>query len=216
MDAMAELTVNPNVSEKDLSGIVGRLPSEYMEAIGSKIKLFGVHERADVANPDMLESKFSVQPVFKKCNAILPVKQSNDVLLLKGCRQNNLKNIDVCIPQNKLTVITGVSGSGKSSLAFDTIYAEGKRRHLDNMSNAAKMQELIEKPDFDTIQGLTPTVAIEQKKGSQNPRSTVGTLTGIMDQLRMLYVSIGTPYCPYCGIPVSKDGKNKNRCPLFT
>lgn len=214
LDEMAELTVNPNVSEKELLGILSRLPPEYMESIQSKLKLLGMQEQAEVTDPDMLEKKFSVQPVPGNNNAILPVKPPNDVLLLKGCRQNNLKNIDVSIPKNKLTVITGVSGSGKSSLAFHTIYAEGKRRYLDNMSNAAKMQELIEKPDFDAIQGLTPTIAIEQKKGSQNPRSTVGTLTGIMDQLRMLYVSIGTPYCPYCGIPVKKNSKNKNRCPV--
>ena len=181
LDEMAELTVNPNVSQKELLGILSRLPSEYMEAIQSKLKLLGVQEQAEVVNPDLLEPKFSVQPVLRNCNAILPVKQQNDVLMLKGCRQNNLKNIDVSIPKNKLTVITGVSGSGKSSLAFDTIYAEGKRRYLNNMSNTAKMQELMEKADFDIIQGLTPTIAIEQKKGSQNPRSTVGTLTGIMD-----------------------------------
>lgn len=214
LDEMAELTININVSEKGLLCVLSRLPSEYMEAIESKLKLLGVQEQVKVVSPDMLEPKFSVQSVPRNCNAVLPANQSVDVLLLKGCRQNNLKNIDVSIPKNKLTVITGVSGSGKSSLAFDTIYAEGKRRYLDNMSNAAKMQELIEKPDFDTIQGLTPTIAIEQKKGSQNPRSTVGTLTGIMDQLRMLYVSIGTPYCPYCGIPVRKGSKNKNRCPV--
>lgn len=214
LDEMAELTVNPNASEKELQDILSRLPSEYMEAIQSKLKLLGVEEQAVVANPDILEPKFSVQPVPGNCNPVLPVQQPDNVLLLKGCRQNNLKNIDVSIPKNKLTVITGVSGSGKSSLAFDTIYAEGKRRYLDNMSGAAKMHEFMEKPDFDSIQGLTPTIAIEQKKGSQNPRSTVGTLTGIMDQLRMLYVSIGTPYCPYCGVPVKKDSKNKNRCPV--
>ncbi|WMI79994.1 excinuclease ABC subunit UvrA [Anaerotignum sp. MB30-C6] len=159
-----------------------------------------------------MEPKFPVLQGWEKPNVAVSAQEEDALICLKGCRQNNLKNIDVTIPKGKLTVITGVSGSGKSSLAFDTIYAEGKRRYLDNMSNAAKMQEQIEKPDFDTLQGLTPTIAIEQKKGSQNPRSTVGTLTGILDQLRMLYVSIGIPHCPYCGIPVHKDSKNKNRC----
>lgn len=214
LDEMAELTTNPNVSEKELLDLLNRLPSEYMEAIWSKLKLFGVGEQAGTADPDMLEAKFDLHPAPEICEGVLQIPKQDQVLLLKGCRQNNLKNIDAAIPKNKLTVITGVSGSGKSSLAFDTIYAEGKRRYLDNMSNSAKLQELMEKPDFDTIQGLTPTIAIEQKKGSQNPRSTVGTLTGILDQLRMLYVAIGTSYCPYCGIPVRKEGKNKNRCPV--
>lgn len=214
LDEMAEITASPNVSGKELSSLLSRLPAEYMEAIQSKLKMLGVQEQAEVVDPDMLEPKFSVQTSLKNCSTVLPLKQEHDLLLLKGCRQNNLKNIDVSIPKNKLTVITGVSGSGKSSLAFDTIYAEGKRRYLDNMSNAAKMQEMLEKPDFDTIQGLTPTIAIEQKKGSQNPRSTVGTLTGILDQLRMLYVSIGISHCPYCGVPVQKDSKSKNRCPV--
>ncbi|WMJ85152.1 excinuclease ABC subunit UvrA [Oscillospiraceae bacterium LTW-04] len=214
LDEMAELTVDPNVSEKELLSLQDRLPSEYMQAIKSKLRLLGVLAQSEVVDPDMLEAKFFVKPVVNNYSITTPQKKYDDLLLLKGCRQNNLKNIDVAIPKNKLTVITGVSGSGKSSLAFDTIYAEGKRRYLDNMSNAAKMQELIEKPDFDTIQGLTPTIAIEQKKGNQNPRSTVGTLTGILDFLRMLYVSIGTPYCPYCGVPVKKGSKNKNRCPV--
>lgn len=149
----------------------------------------------------------------ESANEPAPEQRHDEFLELRGCRQNNLKNISLRIPKNKLTVITGVSGSGKSSLAFDTIYAEGKRRYLDNMSNSAKMQEMLEKPDFDSIQGLTPTIAIEQKKGSQNPRSTVGTLSGIYDQLRMLFVSLGTPHCPYCGVELKKDGKSKNRCP---
>lgn len=214
LDEMAEITVNPDVSEKELLNVLSQLPAAYMESIQSKLRMLGVQEQTEITDPDTLEPKFFIQSVPKTGNAVLPAKQPNDVLMLTGCRQNNLKNIDVSIPKNKLTVITGVSGSGKSSLAFDTIYAEGKRRYLDHMSNAAKMQEFIEKPDFDGIQGLTPTIAIEQKKGSQNPRSTVGTLTGIMDQLRMLFVSIGKPYCPYCGVPVKKDSKNKNRCPV--
>lgn len=214
LDEMADLTISPNISERELLCFLERLPAEYMQAIHSKLKLLDVEGVAEVVDPNALEAKFSVRPAPETCDMVTPIRQQDNCLMLKGCRQNNLKNIDVSIPKNKLTVITGVSGSGKSSLAFDTIYAEGKRRYLDNMSNSAKMQEMMEKPDFDAIQGLTPTIAIEQKKGSQNPRSTVGTLTGILDQLRMLYVSIGTPYCPYCGVPVKKEGKNKNRCPV--
>lgn len=214
LDEMALLTVNPNIVEEKLLELLNRLPAQYMAAIQSKLKLLEAQEQAEMLNPDMLEPKFSVQQSAKKLNTTVPIKENDTLLMLKGCRQNNLKNINVSIPKGKLTVITGVSGSGKSSLAFDTIYAEGKRRYLDNMSNAAKMQEQIEKPDFDTIHGLTPTIAIEQKKGSQNPRSTVGTLTGILDHLRMLYVSIGIPHCPYCGVHVQKDSKSKNRCPV--
>lgn len=214
LDEMAELTVNPNASEKELFGLLSRMPIEYAEAIQSKFKLLGVREQTETVSPNTLEAKFSIRTAPPNYGSVSHVNRPDDVIFLKGCRQNNLKNIEVSIPKNKLTVITGVSGSGKSSLAFDTIYAEGKRRYLDNMSNAVKMQELMEKPDIDTIHGLTPTVAIEQKKGSQNPRSTVGTLTGIMDQLRMLYVSIGKQHCPYCGVPVKKDGKNKTRCPV--
>lgn len=213
LDEMAMLTTNPNITEKELTAFQNRLPVEYMEAINSKLRLLGVNGQSETCNPDALETKFVVLPSTGKKDVAAPIKEHTQQLVLKGCRQNNLKNVDVSIPKEKLTVITGVSGSGKSSLAFDTIYAEGKRRYLDNMSNAAKMQEQVEKPDFDTIQGLTPTIAIEQKKGSQNPRSTVGTLTGILDHLRMLYVSIGIPHCPYCGVPVQKDSKSKNRCP---
>jgi excinuclease ABC subunit A len=213
LDEMAELTVRADCSRKELSSVCRRLPGQYMEAIQSKLRLLGIGIKSELSDPDFLEPKLSLLSVQDGNQAPLPFHENKPILELKGCRQNNLKNIDVCIPREKLTVITGVSGSGKSSLAFDTIYAEGRRRYLGTMSNSAQMQEMIDKPDFDSIQGLTPTIAIEQKKGSLNPRSTVGTLTGISDQLRMLFVSIGTPYCPYCKIPVKKDSKNKNRCP---
>jgi excinuclease ABC subunit A len=120
-----------------------------------------------------------------------------DKLVVKGARENNLKNIDVVIPKNKLVVITGLSGSGKSSLAFDTIYAEGQRRYLESLSSYAR-QFLggNEKPDVDLIEGLSPSISIDQKSTSHNPRSTVGTVTEIYDYLRVLYARIGIPYCP--------------------
>ncbi len=121
-------------------------------------------------------------------------------IIIKGARQNNLKNIDVVIPRNKLVVITGISGSGKSSLAMDTLYAEGQRRFLESLSSYAR-QFLgeMDKPDVDSIEGLSPAIAIEQKSLSKNPRSTVGTVTEIYDYYRLLFANIGIPYCPNCG-----------------
>ena len=123
-----------------------------------------------------------------------------DSIIIKGARQNNLKNIDVIIPRNKLVVITGISGSGKSSLAMDTLYAEGQRRFLESLSSYAR-QFLgeMDKPDVDSIEGLSPAIAIEQKPLSKNPRSTVGTVTEIYDYYRLLYANIGIPHCPNCG-----------------
>lgn len=130
----------------------------------------------------------------------------NDFIYVKGARVHNLKNIDVKIPKNTLTVITGLSGSGKSSLALDTIYAEGQRRYLESLSNYARqfLGEL-KKPDVESIEGLSPAIAIEQKTVSHNPRSTVGTVTEIHDYLRVLYARIGQPHCPKCGRPVEKQ-----------
>ena len=121
---------------------------------------------------------------------------NNEEIIIRGARENNLKNIDINIPKNKLVVITGLSGSGKSSLAFDTIYAEGQRRYLESLSSYAR-QFLggNEKPDVDSIEGLSPSIAIDQKSTSHNPRSTVGTVTEIYDYLRVLFARIGTPYC---------------------
>ncbi len=125
-------------------------------------------------------------------------------IIIKGARQHNLKNIDVRIPRDRLTVITGVSGSGKSSLAFDTIYAEGQRRYVESLSPYARQfLELMEKPDLDVIEGLSPAIAIEQKAISKNPRSTVGTVTEIYDYLRVLFARVGKAYCPSCHIPIS-------------
>ncbi len=123
-----------------------------------------------------------------------------DKIIVKGARANNLKNIDVTIPRDKLVVMTGLSGSGKSSLAFDTIYAEGQRRYVESLSSYARMfLGQMEKPDVDYIEGLSPAISIDQKTTSKNPRSTVGTVTEIYDYLRLLWARVGTPHCPKCG-----------------
>lgn len=129
-----------------------------------------------------------------------------DKILIKGAREHNLKNIDVEIPRNQLVVITGVSGSGKSSLAFDTIYAEGQRRYVESLSAYARQfLGQMDKPDVDYIEGLSPAISIDQKTTSRNPRSTVGTVTEIYDYLRLLYARVGHPHCPQCGIPISQQ-----------
>jgi excinuclease ABC subunit A len=127
-------------------------------------------------------------------------------LIVRGAREHNLRNIDVTIPRDRLTVITGLSGSGKSSLAFDTIYAEGQRRYVESLSAYARQfLGLMEKPDVDSIEGLSPAISIEQKSAGHNPRSTVGTVTEIYDYLRLLYARAGTPHCPSCGRPVERQ-----------
>src|SRR3954447_22596399 len=131
---------------------------------------------------------------------------SNDSIIVRGARVHNLKNIDFEIPHNTLTVVTGVSGSGKSSLAFDTIYAEGQRRYVESLSAYARQfLERIEKPDVDLIDGIAPAVAIKQKNSTRNPRSTVATATEIFDYLRLLFARIGRTYCLVCGQEVKKD-----------
>lgn len=130
----------------------------------------------------------------------------SEKIVVKGAREHNLKNIDVELPRNKLVVITGLSGSGKSSLAFDTIYAEGQRRYVESLSSYARQfLGLMEKPDVDQIDGLSPAISIDQKSTSRNPRSTVATVTEIYDYLRLLYARIGTPHCPICGKPVTRQ-----------
>ncbi|HUD07847.1 MAG TPA: excinuclease ABC subunit UvrA [Candidatus Saccharimonadales bacterium] len=129
-----------------------------------------------------------------------------DFIVVKGAREHNLKNIDVTIPRNKYVVITGLSGSGKSSLAFDTIYAEGQRRYVESLSAYARQfLGMMEKPDVDQIDGLSPAISIDQKSSSRNPRSTVATVTEIFDYLRLLFARIGTPHCPVCGKPVTRQ-----------
>jgi len=131
---------------------------------------------------------------------------AEDSLIIRGAREHNLRNIDVVIPRDKLTVITGLSGSGKSSLAFDTIYAEGQRRYVESLSAYARQfLGLMEKPDVDSIEGLSPAISIEQKTAGHNPRSTVGTVTEIYDYLRLLWARAGTPHCPNCGRPVQRQ-----------
>ncbi|MGN0863643.1 MAG: excinuclease ABC subunit UvrA, partial [Stenotrophomonas koreensis] len=126
-----------------------------------------------------------------------------DYIRLRGARTHNLKNIDLDLPRDKLIVITGLSGSGKSSLAFDTIYAEGQRRYVESLSAYARQfLSVMEKPDIDHIEGLSPAISIEQKSTSHNPRSTVGTITEIYDYLRLLYARVGTPRCPDHGYPL--------------
>jgi excinuclease ABC subunit A len=124
----------------------------------------------------------------------------DNVIKITGARQHNLKNISLSIPKNKLVVLTGVSGSGKSSLAFDTIYAEGQRRYVESLSSYARQfLGIMEKPDVDSIEGLSPAISIDQKTTSHNPRSTVGTVTEVYDYLRLLFARIGHPHCPICG-----------------
>ena len=127
-------------------------------------------------------------------------------LVIQGARQHNLKNISLTIPRNKLVVITGLSGSGKSSLAFDTIYAEGQRRYVESLSAYARQfLGQMDKPDVDYIGGLSPAISIDQKTTSRNPRSTVGTVTEIYDYLRLLYARIGIPHCPRCGKVIQRQ-----------
>jgi len=131
-------------------------------------------------------------------------------IVIRGARQHNLKNISLEIPRNTLTVITGLSGSGKSSLAFDTIYAEGQRRYVESLSAYARQfLDQMERPEVDSIEGLSPSIAIEQKTTTRSPRSTVGTITEIYDYLRVVYSSIGTPHCPKCGKPISRQSTDQ-------
>ena len=127
-------------------------------------------------------------------------------IIVKGAREHNLKNVDVEIPRDKLVVFTGLSGSGKSSLAFDTIYAEGQRRYVESLSSYARQfLGQMEKPQVDYIEGLSPAISIDQKTTPKNPRSTVGTVTEIYDYLRLLYARIGIPHCPVCGREISRQ-----------
>ena len=130
----------------------------------------------------------------------------NDTIRIQGARENNLKNVNLTIPRDKLVVFTGLSGSGKSSLAFDTIYAEGQRRYVESLSSYARQfLGQMDKPDVDAIDGLSPAISIDQKTTSRNPRSTVGTVTEIYDYLRLLWARVGIPHCPKCGKEIRRQ-----------
>ena len=135
---------------------------------------------------------------------------ADNALVVRGARVHNLRDVTVTIPRNRLTVVTGLSGSGKSSLAFDTIYAEGQRRYVESLSAYARQfLGLMEKPDVDAIEGLSPAIAIEQKTAGHNPRSTVGTVTEIYDYLRLLWARSGTPHCPNDGTPIARQSASQ-------
>ncbi|MBL8978759.1 MAG: excinuclease ABC subunit UvrA, partial [Gemmatimonadetes bacterium] len=135
---------------------------------------------------------------------------AQEYLVVRGAREHNLKNVSVRIPRDRLTVITGLSGSGKSSLAFDTIYAEGQRRYVESLSAYARQfLGLMEKPDVDAIEGLSPAIAIEQKTAGHNPRSTVGTVTEVYDYLRLLWARVGIPHCPNDGTPIARSSASQ-------
>src|ERR1700756_3693924 len=129
-----------------------------------------------------------------------------DKITIRGAREHNLKDVDLVLPRDQLIVFTGISGSGKSSLAFDTIYAEGQRRYVESLSAYARQfLGQMEKPDVDIIEGLSPAISIDQKSASRNPRSTVATITEVYDYLRLLFARIGIPHCPICGKPVNRQ-----------
>ena len=129
-----------------------------------------------------------------------------DRLIVRGAREHNLKNVSLDLPRDSLIVFTGLSGSGKSSLAFDTIFAEGQRRYVESLSSYARQfLGQMDKPDVDFIEGLSPAVSIDQKSTNRNPRSTVGTITEVYDYLRLLFARIGKPHCPHCGRPIAKQ-----------
>src|SRR6478672_8997947 len=131
---------------------------------------------------------------------------NSDQIVIRGAREHNLKNVDLVLPRDQLIVFTGLSGSGKSSLAFDTIYAEGQRRYVESLSAYARQfLGQMDKPDVDFIEGLSPAISIAQKSASRNPRSTVGTLTELYDYLRLLYARIGVPHCPNCGRLITRQ-----------
>ncbi len=163
------------------------------------------------AGPGLEDRHFECDPPYTKECAIafrraLETQALNDSIIIRGARTHNLKNIDVDIPHGKMTVVSGVSGSGKSSLAFDTIYAEGQRRYVESLSAYARQfLERIEKPDVDLIDGLAPAIAIKQKNSTRNPRSTVATATEIYDYMRLLFARCGTMHCIVCNGIVRRD-----------
>src|SRR5450631_3736113 len=177
-----------------------------MRIILAKSSSIRVRQVPDLPRSDPPKAKY-----YAPAQGPRPRLWENRIHLLKritvhGARQHNLKNIDVEIPRHSFTVITGLSGSGKSSLAFDTIYAEGQRRYVETLSPYARQfLDQMERPEVDSIDGLSPAISIEQKTTSRSPRSTVGTITEIYDYLRVLYSSIGVPHCPTCGSLIARQ-----------
>src|ERR1700731_4097627 len=152
------------------------------------------------------EAEFSVADCYPRYNGRMRKNSVQDYIRIRGARVHNLKNISLAIPHNQLTVVTGVSGSGKSSLVFDTVYAEGQRRYVESLSAYARQfLERMEKPDVDEISGIAPPIAIRQKNTTRNPRSTVATSTEIYDYMRLLFARAGRSYCPKCGDQVQRD-----------
>jgi excinuclease ABC subunit A len=164
---------------------------------------------------DRLISKAAMPAPDPETRDHRPRHVDSGFIRVRGARTHNLKNIDLDLPKHALVVITGLSGSGKSSLAFDTLYAEGQRRYVESLSAYARQfLQLMDKPDVDVIEGLSPAISIEQKAASHNPRSTVGTITEIHDYLRLLYARAGTPYCPDHELPLQRaergaDGRRR-------
>lgn len=148
--------------------------------------------------------------MYNEAHFALLLPMPEDIIKIRGARVHNLKNIDVDIPKNKLVVLTGLSGSGKSSLAFDTLYAEGQRRYVESLSAYARQfLGVMDKPDVDKIEGISPAISIDQRRGAHNPRSTVGTITEIYDYLRLLYARVGVPHCPNCGKKISRQSASQ-------
>src|SRR5690554_4410750 len=163
-----------------------------------------MHSIRQLVFPD--ESRSAIADPLPRMSNPMPLEVAGPKIQVRGAREHNLKNIDVALPRDKLVVITGLSGSGKSSLAFDTIYAEGQRRYVESLSAYARQfLELMQKPDVDSIEGLSPAISIEQKTTSKNPRSTVGTVTEIYDYLRLLFARVGVPYSPATGLPIESQ-----------
>ncbi len=162
-------------------------------------------KRADKTGKTRAEAN-KLEDMFDRARAVAGAAQDQRVLAVRGAREHNLKNVDLVIPRDRLVVFTGLSGSGKSSLAFDTIYAEGQRRYVESLSAYARQfLEMMQKPDVDQIDGLSPAISIEQKTTSKNPRSTVGTVTEIYDYMRLLWARVGVPYSPATGLPIESQ-----------
>ena len=171
----------------------------------TRIQILKVFERIGVWGKGNFFQKVSLPPQKSSPKSNKKIKMKE--IIVKNAKENNLKSVSVTIPRDKLVVFTGLSGSGKSSLAFDTIFAEGQRRYMESLSSYARQfLGLMEKPDVESIEGLSPAISIDQKTTSSNPRSTVGTVTEIYDYLRLLFARVGTPYCPHCGHEIKKTG----------